>query len=97
MRDPLTIPVMRVEFTFPNGDVFERDYTIATASEAPAFLRPGGGDTAPPDWLDNPRREWSHPQDPVTFRGDVKPGREAEANAALRASTAEPGDGGSAT
>lgn len=86
MRDPKTLPVIAVDFAFPDGSHYKRSWTMATAGEAPEFIRPGAGPQMPPDWLEEAGRHWDHPQDPVTLTGRVKPGREAEARKALEAS-----------
>lgn len=83
MRDPKTIPVGRVEIDFPDGSRHVAEWTMDEIGEAPAFIRPGSGPQMPPDWLENPRRRWDHPQDPITFSGRVKPGREVAARTAL--------------
>ena len=74
--DPATMPVLRVEFRLPDGDVIERTWNMAEAATDPlcARLREGV-----PEWLENPRKAWAHPQDPITFKGNVRPGHEAEA------------------
>lgn len=75
MKDPTTVPVLRAEFTMPDGEVLTRDWTMTEAPADPdaAKLREG-----PPSWLLNPRKAWDHPQDPITFKGNVKPGHEDE-------------------
>ena len=84
MRDPLTSPVQRIELTLADGERLVREYTMATISEAPPFLRPGHArDGTIPEWLTNPRKHWDHPQDPVTFTADVVAGHEDEARTAL--------------
>lgn len=72
--------VGRLELTFPDGNVRRRDYTLREVREADAdgtMLR------KPPQWLEDPSRVWDHPQDPVTLRGRVPEGREADAEALL--------------
>jgi hypothetical protein len=67
-------PVLRVRFTLADGTPLERDWTMADVDEKyPAWIR------GVPDWLEDPRRGWAHPQDPITYTGRVKPGCEAEA------------------
>lgn len=61
-----------VQFRLPDGEMLERAWYMGEEMPDLAHI---------PDWLDNPRRSWERPQDPVTFKGDVKPGREAEARA----------------
>lgn len=74
--DPKMMPVLRVKFTLPDGEVLERNWNMeqATTDPAAAKLR-----EAPPSWLENPRKAWDHPQDPITFTGTVKAGHEDEA------------------
>jgi hypothetical protein len=72
-------PVIAVRFTLPSGNVLERDWTLDELQDDgdQAFelmLRSG-----PPAWLEEPKREWEKPQDPILFTGQVRPGREAEA------------------
>lgn len=73
--------MLRGEFTLPDGELVVVERTMAQ-------LQVEGGDDfermlreGPPDWLTNPNRSWPHPQDPITFTGDVRPGFEAAARA----------------
>jgi hypothetical protein len=78
MRDPMTIPVIRAEFTLSDGTILERDWVMSDVDAGvKARLQ------SPPDWLENPSRSWVHPQDPVTFKGRVRAGFEAEARELL--------------
>ena len=70
MREALTLPVLRVEFTLASGEVLERDWTM---SEDVPDIR------EPPSWLVDTARSWDRPQDPVTLRGTVLAGHEDEA------------------
>lgn len=67
-RPILWRPVLRCEFTMPNGDLLVGEWTMF---EARPFAEI-------PSWLDNPRKSWLLPN-PVTYRGDVRPGFEREA------------------
>jgi hypothetical protein len=69
-------PVIRVRFDLPDGSLLEREWTYG--EQTPAWLR------MVPDWLEDPQRTWDHPQDPITFTGRVKEGREAEAFQVVR-------------
>lgn len=62
---PMERPLIRVELTLPDGEVLERDWKMTDVPKPDLdALRP---------WVDNPRKAWDHPQDPITFKGDVKP------------------------
>lgn len=63
--------VLRVELTM-------RDLQMEGGHPVEKLVREG-----PPEWLTNPSRHWDDPQDPITFKGAVKSGHEAEARAAL--------------
>lgn len=63
--------VLRVELTM-------RDLQVEGGHPVEKLVREG-----PPEWLANPSRHWDDPQDPITFKGAVKSGREAEARKAL--------------
>ena len=81
MRIDLREKVMvRAVFMLRPSGKLERGWTWREieAGEGPTFLR-----GAPPAWLKNPKRQWGHPQDPITFTGTVRPGHEAEAREAL--------------
>jgi hypothetical protein len=39
--------------------------------------------SGPPEFIENPSREWPEPQGPMVFRGDVKPGHEGMARKVL--------------
>lgn len=77
MNDPLTTPVVRYEFTRADGTTLVREWSLNDHPPKPP--------TDVPAFLVNPRRRWEHPQDPVTFLGDVRPGQEAEAEAWMAA------------
>lgn len=68
-------PVARYVFTCADGSTIVRDYEIGETP--PLRLRDV------PEWLEDPHREWGHPQDPILFTGKVKAGFEDEARAAL--------------
>lgn len=76
--------VLRVEFTLPNGELLTHDYGWVEASAKDHLLK------KPPDWLENARKSWDHPQEPVVLRGDIKPGCEEEARAAIAKSAERP-------
>lgn len=76
MLDPFSMPVIRVEFRLADGTLLTRDWTMAEAASDPVVAKLKDG---APAWLRNPRKAWDHPQDPITFKGDVKPGFEQEA------------------
>lgn len=84
MKDPATIPILRAEFTLPDGEVLVREWTMMQAASDPYAMKLKG---APFSWLDNPRRAWDHPQDPVTFKGNVKSGHEDEARQFIEGGT----------
>jgi hypothetical protein len=71
------MPVVRVEFELADGTLLVREWTMSEARSVPDELK------SPPTWLENPRRSWDHPQDPITMKGRVRPGFEAEARALL--------------
>lgn len=94
MRDPLTSPAVAVEFRLSDGEVLAASWSLSDGDDV--LRRVMDSVSAIPDWLDNPWKSWSVPQDAVTFSGDVKPGREDEARefvAALAASGGEGEDG----
>lgn len=80
MRDPKTMPLIAVQFELADGSTLEREWTSAELEdgcERPTWLQ------SIPDWLEESAKSWPHPQDPITFTGRVKPGREAEAIATV--------------
>lgn len=79
----MTGPIGRLIITFPDGSVWEREWTIETIGEAPTFIAPGGGAQPIPDYLVHASKRWDSPQDPIIFTATVKAGREEEARAAL--------------
>ncbi len=81
MRDPRTMPVLRVVFTLADGITIERDWTMHDP-DLPEWTQ-----AAPPDWILDPLRSWPHPQDPITFTGRVREGHEDEARALLTETT----------
>lgn len=85
MGEPREMPVGRLIITFPDGSLWEREWTMKTIGESPSFIAPGGGAQPIPDYLQNASKRWDHPWDPIIFRAEVKPGREAEARDALGA------------
>lgn len=69
-------PVLIVMFEIPHLDeVIYRAYQYG--EEVPEWTK------FPPSWLENPRRKWDRPQDPITLTGTVKEGFEAEARKAV--------------
>lgn len=68
-RPILWRPTTRVEFTLASGEVVAREWMMFDRQPAIEDI---------PAWLDNPRKAWPHPQDPVTFKGDVRAGHEDE-------------------
>lgn len=76
-------PVLRARFTLPDGTPLERDFTLDDLEREGGHPFERTVRDGPPDWLDEPRRAWDHPQDPVTFSGRVKPGREGDARKAV--------------
>lgn len=76
--DALAHPILLVRFTFADGTELNRDFTIGDIGSLPSALTDG-----PPDWLEDPLREWSRPLEPITLTGRVIAGREDEARAAL--------------
>lgn len=85
MRDPRTIPVLHALFTFADGSTIERGWSMLDA-DLPHWMKDG-----PPEWLLDPRRSWTRPQDPITFTGRVRVGHEAEARALLAPLPGAPG------
>lgn len=77
MRDPRLLPVLRAELTLADGLLLIREWTMEEADPAALALK------EPPGWLEEPTRSWDHPQDPITFKGRVRPGFEAEARSLL--------------
>lgn len=75
MSRALLRPVLRAEFTLESGDVLVREWRIREAIP--------GWTERPPEWLDDPRRTWPRPQDPITLTGRVQPGREGDARRAM--------------
>jgi hypothetical protein len=68
-------PVLKYALRCADGTVIEREYAWHEL--------PDGGMMEPPPWLENPKRTWDHPQDPILFEGDVKPGFEQVAREVL--------------
>lgn len=71
--------VARYRLTLADGEVLERDYFMGEPF-------PDALDEV--DWLHDRRKEWVHPQDPITFSAVVVPGHEADAREALALSSA---------
>lgn len=71
-RPTLWRPAIRCVFRLASGEVIDRWWSMFDAKSPSDFADI-------PDWLDNPLKAWPHPQDPVTFSGDVQPGHEADA------------------
>lgn len=76
MRDPMTIPVVKVSWRLADGSFVERSWSLNDGPPKPF---------PPPPFIRSPRRTWVHPQDPVTLLGDVEPGFEDEARAFVEA------------
>lgn len=66
-RPILWRPTTRVEFRLASGEMVVREWTMFDQQPEIESI---------PSWLDNPRKAWHHPQDPVTFKGDVRAGHE---------------------
>lgn len=66
-------PAVRIEFTFADGELLSRDLNVEEANVVVERIK------TPPAWLLNPLRIWAHPQDPITFSGEVAQGYEDEA------------------
>lgn len=77
MKDPMTNPAVAVEFRLEGGGVLAASWSLSEDDDT--LRRVLDAVSAIPEWLDNPLKSWPHPQDPVTFSGDVRPGREVEA------------------
>ncbi len=75
MKDPMLLPVVRVELTLADGTLLTREWLMNEAGSIREALR------SPPAWLEEPRRRWDHPHDPITFSGRVREGHEADARA----------------
>jgi hypothetical protein len=67
-------PMVVVEFTLPDGELLTKTWTVGDCAER---KEPGFVNEVLP-LLNNPRKAWDHPQDPLTFKGDVAPGNEKE-------------------
>lgn len=76
MKDPFDRTVVEVRFRLAGGEVVTRGWTMHEIEENG---QPNMG--VVPDFIDQPYRDWPHPQAPITFGGDVLPGREDEARA----------------
>jgi len=74
--DPFAMPVIRVEWTRADGSLVTREWSLNDGPPKPF---------PPPAFIENPRRRWDHPQDPITLLGDIRPGFESEAEAWLEA------------
>ena len=83
MLDPNRRPVLAVSFRCADGSVIERSWTMGQHAEMPDLADI-------PEWLENPSKDWPHPQDPVTYRGDVRPGSEAAALALVGRQDSDP-------
>lgn len=73
-------PMLTVRFTLADGTELARSWDVydMIRGRVPEVLRNG-----PPDWLDDAKREWPNPKDPILLTGRVKAGYEDEARAAL--------------
>ena len=80
--DPRSAPVLRMIITFPDGEVWQREWNMDEVDDMPDGLRPG---TRRPEWVDEFEPDWATPIEPVTVRVTVKPGMEADARAAMEA------------
>lgn len=67
-------PLAVVIFELHNGEVLERTFTALDHNgRLPMWLK------EPPEFLEHPTREWVNPHEPLTLRGRVAQGHEAEA------------------
>jgi hypothetical protein len=71
-----------VRFTLPNGELLEQSWKMSEA-------HPVGFVNEVLPHVTNPRKDWPHPQDPITYSADVKPGHEAAVRAWLAWGTPE--------
>jgi hypothetical protein len=75
--------MLRVEFETENQGTLRvvltmNDLQVPGGHPVERMVREG-----PPAFIENPSRHWDHPQDPITFRGTVKPGCEHMARKVL--------------
>lgn len=74
----MSLPLVQVKVSLPNGDLLTRTYTTADESipapEEFAELL---------EWLTDADRAWEHPQDPIVFSGRIKPEHEADVRSFL--------------
>jgi hypothetical protein len=62
--------MVQVEVTFPDGEVRSQGWNMELAPTIDV------NELLP--WVTGQRKAWDHPQDPITFKADVKPGCEEE-------------------
>lgn len=95
MKELEGMGMIRVIFDLPDGSTLERtwslgDFTRSEQKGGTEYALPVWLTSKPPEWIEEPSRTWEHPQDPITFRGRIKPGYEDRARALLDATgTAE--------
>lgn len=68
--NPRTMPLVRVLLRVPGGGEYERVWTMDDPPPGPEVMN------ELVSHVTNPRKSWSHPQDPITHTGDIKPDHE---------------------
>jgi hypothetical protein len=78
MKDAFETPVVRVRLFLSDGSKIDREWTLNDGPPRPSQI-------PLPPWLDDPRKIWDGPQDPVELTGIVQTGHEDEARAWVEA------------
>lgn len=68
-------PLVVVLLTLPDGESLELLQTFADLQRGQKKINVGD----PLPWMLNPSKTWPHPQAPITFQTEVRPGFEATA------------------
>ena len=78
-RDPFDRPMVKIELALPDGTKLEKDFSYRQMENGEFPQLKVLQEEGPPEWWTEPSRVWDRPQDPITFRGKVAAGHEAEA------------------
>lgn len=62
---------IKIKLTFANGKTIEREWSAEDA--------PFESNFEPPHYLENMRKHWNRPQNPITYEADVRWGHFKEA------------------
>ncbi len=84
--DPLLRPLLRLHLVLHSGEELTHDWTMANldmGQPAPDM------DALHRDWMLEPRKVWTHPQDPVTHSALVAEGHEDDARKLMQSLAAK--------